>query len=372
MDLIKMTEYLDSLIARGIPSVDCVIYREHEMIYRHMKGTIDDRQMEAIQGDEFFLMFSMTKVHTMTAVMQLVEKGELSLEDEVSKYLPAYSNLTVERNGKIESLTTPLKVKHLLSMQSGLDYDLDRPGIKRVLKEKGTSATTREIIDAFTESPLRFAPGEHYLYSLSHDVAAAIVEVISDMSFGDYLRKHIWEPLHMKKTFFAKPINHLKKLAVQYTCNEQGEIVPMESSCNYQLSENYESGGAGLISCTEDYAIFADALASGGISKDGHRLLKQETIELMKQNLLSETSLQDFSNRGYTGYGYGCGIQVLMDPDRLNSPAPEGIFGWSGAAGSYVIMDTKSKLSLVYIQHVRKLHFAYAEIHPRLRDLLYE
>lgn len=374
MNLTKITEYLDSLVAeRGIPSVDCIIYKDHQEIYRHMSGTTDEKYSKGIQGDELYLMFSMTKVQTMTAVMQLIEKGKLSLEDEVGKYLPAYQHLTVERDGKAEPLTTPMKIKHLLSMQSGLDYDLERPGIKRVLQEKGQAATTVELVNAFVESPLMFVPGEHYQYSLSHDVAAAVVEVVSGMPFGEYLKQNIWEPLHMDRTFFAKPMNDMEKLSTQFICDEQGAIVPMEPSCIYQLSENYESGGAGLVSCTEDYAVFADTLACGGISREGVCIIQPASIELMKENLLCEASMKEIAqNMGRVGYGYGCGVQVLLYPEILQSPAPVGVFGWDGAAGSCIIMDTESKLSLVYTQHVRNCGMAYTEIHPKLRDFLYE
>lgn len=373
MKLEKITEYLETLPGRGIPSVDCMIYKDHQLVYRHMCGTTDEAYSKPIQGDELYIMFSMTKVQTMTAVMQLVEQGKLSLEDEVGKYLPAYKELTVEVDGKVEKCEKPLLVWHLLSMQSGLDYDLERPGIKRVLQEKGQQATTREIVDAFVESPLKFVPGEHFLYSLSHDVAAAIVEVVSGMSFGEYLKKNIWKPLGMKRTFFAKPVNRLEKLATQFEMDEQGNTKPMGPTCNYQLSESYESGGAGLISCTEDYAVFADTLACGGISKEGVRIIKPETIELMKQNLLCEASQQEIiNNMGRLGYGYGCGVQVLLQPELLGSPAPAGVFGWDGAAGSCIIMDTASKISLVYTQHVRSCGMAYGEVHPRLRDLLFE
>lgn len=373
MNLEKITEYLETLPERGIPSVDCMIYREHELVYRHMCGTTDAVYSKPIRGDEQYIMFSMTKVQTMTAVLQLVEQGMLSLEDEVGTYLPAYKELTVEVDGQVEKCEKPLLVWHLLSMQSGLDYDLERPGIKRILAEKGQKATTREIVDAFVESPLKFVPGEHFLYSLSHDVAAAIVEVVSGMSFGEYLKKNIWEPLGMKRTFFAKPVNHLEKLATQFQMDEQGKTSPKGPTCNYQLSDAYESGGAGLISCTEDYAVFADTLACGGISRDGVRIIKPETIELMKQNLLCEASQQEIvTNMGRLGYGYGCGVQVLLQPELLGSPAPAGVFGWDGAAGSCIIMDTRSKTSLVYIQHVRSCGMAYGEVHPKLRDLLFE
>ena len=372
MNLQGLTDFLNTLEEKGIPSVDCIVYKDHEQIYRHMNGHTDAEGKKEVCGDELYLMFSMTKVQTMTAIMQLIEQGKIDLEDEVGKYLPAYQNLTVERDGKAEKLTTPMKIKHLVSMQSGLDYDLERPGILRVLKEKGQNATTREIVDALVESPLKFAPGEHYEYSLSHDVVAAIIEVVSGMSFGEYLKKNIWEPLHMEKTFFAKPMNQLDKLATQFICKEEG-TVPMEPSCNYQLSESYESGGAGLVSCTEDYAVFADTLACGGISKDGVRIIKPETIEKMKENLVEGAGMEDLVTKmGRTGYGYGCGVQVLLNPELIHSKAPAGVFGWDGAAGSCIIMDTNSKISLVYAMHVRNCGMAYGEVHPALREYLFE
>ena len=291
----------------------------------------------------------------------------------MGKYLPAYRNLTVKNGDTVEPLSSPMKIRHLVSMQSGLDYDLQRPGIVRVIKEKGSDATTQDIVNAFVESPLNFVPGEHFNYSLSHDVVAAVIEVVSGMTFGEYLKKNIWEPLGLKKTRFAMPMNDgVEGLAQQFICNEKGNIVPMEQSCCYQFTENYESGGAGLISCTEDYAVFADALACGGISKDGVRILRPETVELMKTNLLGEASREDIvKTMGRVGYGYGCGVQIVMEPEKMNSTAPVGVFGWDGAAGPCITMDTKSKTSVVYLQHVRNCGWAYGEIHPKLRDMVF-
>ena len=372
LDAEKLTAYLDSLIDKGIPSVDCIVYEDHKQIYRHRNGMVDAAKSKKVQPDQRYLMFSMTKVQTMTAFMQLVEQGKLSLEDEVGKYLPAYQKLQVRDENGLRDLKEPMKIWHLLSMQSGLDYDLERPGIKRVLSEKGQNATTREIVDAFVESPLIFEPGTHFQYSLSHDVAAAVIEVVSGMRFSEYLKKYIWEPLKMTDTFFAKPQNDgLERLAQQYIANEKG-IVPMEQTCNYQLSENYESGGAGLVSCTEDYAKLADALACGGESADGVRILRTETVEQIKKNLLCDAGLEEIAkNMGRHGYGYGCGMQVLMHPEQIGSPAPAGIFGWDGAAGSCIQMDTASKTSIVYTQHVRNCGMAYDTIHPTLRDIVF-
>lgn len=372
MDFQKITDYLRSLEEYGVPSTDMMIYKDHELIYRNFNGYTDENKSVTVSDDTQYLMFSMTKVQTMTALMQLVERGVLSLDDEVSKYLPAYKELSAIDNNSIVKVDS-LKLWQLASMQSGLDYDLERPGIVRVLKEKGAAATTKELVDSFIESPLSFIPGTHYQYSLSHDVIAAVIEAASGMKFSEYLKKNIWEPLGMDRTYFAKPMNTESALAKQYIYNEAAnKIEPMELSCCYQLSENYESGGAGLTSCTKDYATLGDTLACGGISKDGVRILKPETVEVFKKNLLCEASMREIdANMGRKGYGYGVGMQILLDPALIGSPSPVGIFGWDGAAGSCIQMDTASKTSFVFTMHVRGFGPAYGIIHPKLRDLVF-
>jgi CubicO group peptidase (beta-lactamase class C family) len=366
-------KYLDSLESQGIPSIDVRINKDHEEVYRYLKGYADPVHDVKVGDDTRYLVFSMTKIQTMTALMQLVEAGKISLDDDVAKYLPAYKNLTMKTEDGGVAPCGPMLIKHLVSMQSGLDYNLERPGIVRVLKEFGQKATTRQIVDSFVETPLEFAPGTHFLYSLSHDVIAAVIEVVSGMSFGEYLKANIWEPLGMKNTYFAKPVNNDALMARQYICNEQGNIVPMGPECCYQLSECYESGGAGLMSTSYDYSLLADALACFGVGKSGKRILSEQSINTIRTNLLGPVSREDIKNTmGRLGYGYGVGMQILLEPELLGSPAKPGVFGWDGAAGAATIMYPEEHLSLVFMIHVRNYGYSYGTIHPKMRDLLFE
>ncbi len=373
MNFEKITNYLNSLEAEGIPSIDCMIYKDHELVYRHFNGFADSAKTKRMKGNELYLMFSATKLITMTAALQLAEKNKLDLDKPVSDYLPAYSNLKVQEENQVVSAQKVLLVRHLLSMQSGLNYDLERPGILRVLREKGQQASTQELVNSLIETPLKFEPGEHFEYSLSHDVVGAIIEVVSGMSLGEYFSENIFKPLEMKDTFFAKPMNENERLATQYTYDDEKHVASeMEMSCCYQLSESYESGGAGLISCVEDYGKFADTLACGGVSAKGIRILKEDTIDLMRTNMLGEVQRDELAkNMGRVGYGYGCGVQMLMEPEKCGAKAPVGIFGWDGAAGALVIMDPINHISLAYAQHVRGCGYGYSTVHPMLRDLLY-
>ena len=367
-------EYLNSLEDQGIPSIDVRIRKDHEEIYRYLKGDADPINGVKAGDDTKYLVFSMTKIQTMTALMQLVEAGKISLEDDVAKYLPAYGKLTMKTPDGGTAPCGPMLIKHLVSMQSGLNYDLERPGIVRVLKEYGAKATTRQIVDSFVETPLEFAPGTHFFYSLSHDVIAAVIEVVSGMRYGEYLKKNIWEPLGMKDTSFAKPMNDNDPLlARQYIWDDPSQkIIPMDSSCCYQLSDAYESGGAGLMSTSRDYSLLADALACGGTGSSGQRILSPESINVIRTDLLGPDSHKDIeTTMGRQGYGYGVGMQILMDPAAIGSIAKPGVFGWDGAAGAAMIMYPEEKLSLVFMIHVRNYGYSYGTIHPKVRDLLF-
>lgn len=138
-------------------------------------------------------------------------------------------------------------------------------------------------------------------------------------------------------------------------------------SCVYTLAPEYQSGGAGLTSNTEDYALFLDAVACGGIGKTGNRILKEETVKLWGTNQLSGQAAEDF-NQMRRGYGYGLGVRVHMHPEISGTISPVGEFGWDGAAGAFSMVDPINKISLTYLQNV----LGYAPDQCAIRNALYK
>ena len=182
------------------------------------------------------------------------------------------------------------------------------------------------------------------------------------------MRKNIFEPLAMKNTFFGVPEDEekLEKMAARYTY-ENGKPKRLNLECAYNLSKEYQSGGAGLTSCTEDYALFLDAFACGGIGKNGNRILMHETVNLMKTNHLQGRQCEDF-NQLRPGYGYGLGVRTHINKEESKSLSPLGEFGWDGAAGAFSMVDTENKLSLTYFQHI---HDWDLKIQTEMRNVLY-
>lgn len=374
MEFIELKKCMDHFIDKyKIPGVDCIVKKEHETVFRYFAGMRDIENNIKMNGNELYLIFSMTKMITCTAALQLFEKGIYSMDTPVFEFLPEFENMKislseydVQESSKIttgscfgekakaksaEYAKNKITVKDLFTMSAGLDYAIYDDAIMNALKEG--KKTTRELVSAIAKKSLCFEPGTRFMYSLCHDVLGALIEVWSGEKFGEYLKNHIFKPLNMNSTFFGLPEDEssIQRMAARYTFDEERKPVRLPLECVYSLSDEYESGGAGLTSCAEDYSIFLDALACGGISENGERILSPETVAFMGKNHLNKKQTEDFYALR-PGYGYGLGVRTHIDNTISGSLSPIGEFGWDGAAGAFSLVDTKNRISLTYFQHI--------------------
>lgn len=368
-----LADYMDSLGKCGIPQCECVVYHCNKPVFRHTAGYAISTEEKSPVNSNTYWLYSASKVITCTAVMQLMEKGSICLDDPVSDFLPEYGDQKVRNGSFIEQAKNIMTIRHLLSMQSGLNYNLDAPSIVEVLKDTDGLAATRQIIKALAKEPLDFEPGTHFQYSLSHDVLGAVIEEVSGQKLGSYLDEHIFRPLGMKNTGFELTAERKENMADQFEFHmDTMTSVPMSRENNYVLSGKYESGGAGLISTLDDYILFSNAMCNGGTGIDGYKLLSTGSIDLMRTNQLHAASQKDFELFGKIGYGYGLGVRTLIEKEKSGVRSPLGEFGWDGAAGAYALIDVENHLVVFYLQHVRNCGYVYEVIHPKIRDLTYE
>ncbi|MCJ8014605.1 beta-lactamase family protein [Paenibacillus sp. KQZ6P-2] len=374
MDFKPLSQFIDRITSWRIPWAEVLVLYRNEEVFRYRSGYANLEESISIDDRRIIQLYSLTKILTCTAALQLVEKGAMLLNDPLSDYLPEYAEMTVKMtlpHGEVafERAKRPIKVRDLFTMTAGFSYDIKAPSIQEVVRHTNGRAPTREIAAAFAKEPLLFEPGTRWNYSLCHDVLAALVEVVDGRRFSAYVQDEITGPLGMRDTGFDLSDEERSRMAPQYEYSDSlGKPIRKDGN-DYRIGTEYESGGAGLLSTVSDYAMFLNALTNQGTSPDGVRLLAPESVELMRTDHLTEETRCHFSWAQLAGYGYGLGVRTHISRESSGSLSPLGEFGWSGAAGSLAIMDPSSQLTVMYAQHMLNNQEPY--VHPRLRNIVY-
>lgn len=204
-----------------------------------------------------FQIGSITKQFTATAILQLQEKGLLSLDSPITKHLPEYPQETGDK----------ITIRHLLSHTSGIPNYTDMPDI---MTQKALPVTVDELLTTFKDKPLEFEPGEKYKYSNSgYVVLGAIIEAVSEKTYEDYIRENILEPLKMRNSGYDHRDRIMENRAAGYTENEKGEL---RNADFVHMSAPYSAGA--LYSTVEDMLIWDQALYT-------EKLLKKGSLERM-------------------------------------------------------------------------------------------
>ncbi len=344
----KLTELLVRFERMGVPSYDISVYRRGTEVYRRMHGCSDYEKTKPIGGKERYNIYSCSKPITVTAAMTLFEKGKFKLEDKLSDYMPEFSDMKVSTPEGIVPAERPIFIENLFTMSAGFNYSLNSPGIQKAKQLTNGRCPTRETIRRLAEEPLHFQPGSRYSYSLCHDVLAALVEEIAGMTFGEYVKKTIFEPCGMDDSAFIITPEEREALCAQYRFDaNEGVYKPCGHGNVFIVGPEYESGGAGCVSTVDDYMRFLEALRCD-------RILKAETRRLMTFDRLTPAQRAGFADTlRPLGYGYGLGLRCPCaddSPDKL--PVGPFDFGWGGAAAAYLMVDNKHETTLYYAQHV--------------------
>ena len=375
MNFEKLETFLSDMPHRGIPACTLLVTHKGEQVFSRSVGFSDVEKTKPANENDLYWAFSITKITTCVAAMQLVERGALKLDDPVSKYLPAFSELFVRNKttGEITPAKTTLTVEHLFTMTGGYGYyNKNEP---EVLTQAfaNPNTTTLELVNALAKVPLDFEPGSAYQYSMCHDILAAVVEVISGERYGDYVKHHILDPLGMKDTGFHPTPELKSRMSASYRfipC--VSKTTPIVPENKYGDLPNLDSGGGGLYTTPADQIKLMSALATGGKAPDGTQILSPETIAMMGENRLSEKVLPTFYPTRLYGYGWGLCGRAHANPVLSCARSSVGEFGWDGAAGSFALVDPKQQLALFFATHIRNCQYVYHFIHPMLRDMTYD
>lgn len=387
MEFTYLKNFMDDLVFMGIPGNAAIVYKDGMKVFEYASGFSSIEKNVAMDTKTLLNIYSCSKALTVTAALQLYEQGKFLLSDPLYEYIPEFSKMYVkDKDGNVYESKKAITLWNLFTMTSGLTYETNTPAFSIARKITDGKMDTLQVVKCLAEEPLVFEPGERWNYSLSHDVLAAVVEVISGIKFRDYVQFNIFDKLEMKDSYYTRSAETESKMAEQYIYvnnNSGTDIVNLQKSAqsfggrvqkigkenSLVFGDNYDSGGAGVITTVEDYAKFTAALSSGGMGINGERILSSATVKLLHTNQLDEQQLSTFNWPQLAGYGYGLGVRTMIDTVKGGSNGSVNEFGWGGAAGATLLADTKENLAVFYSHHMLNPHEEYYQ--PRLRNVVY-
>lgn len=369
---------MEAWIERGtLSGVSVMVARRNKIVYAEEFGALDVESGAPMPDDALFRIYSMTKPIVCTALMTLYEAGYFQLFTPVSKFIPALGEVMVVPESATDSdhvtdLEQPITVGDLMRHTAGFTYDflVDSPVAERYRQAQllhNAGRTLEQFVQTLAEMPLAYQPGSRWHYSVSIDVAAYLIEVLSDQPLREFLHERIFAPLGMEDTDFCVPESKRARLASMYGVNDitapdmtqaqmladwqRGKWGQLDMSQTYPADqpETFARGGHGLFSTTADYMRFALMLYNHG-TLDGTRILGRKTVELMHANHIPAAQLPLMHNGlPINGYGFGLGSRVMMDVGLAEIPGSVGEYGWAGAAKTYYWIDPAEELVGVFM-----------------------
>lgn len=345
----------DGIERRRFPGAVSLIARRGEIAWFDVQGKLGPDDNEPMRPDSIFRVYSMTKPMVSVAIMMLVEEGKLLLSDFLHKYIPEFGNLRVayetDKGLELRRASRGITIQDLLRHTSGLTYDFTIPSgpVNKLYIEAGLhrrNRTNEDLCRALAELPLKHEPGTFWEYSFSTDVLGRILEVVCGMPLREVLTEKIIAPLGMIDTDFFVPAEKQARIAEPFP-------IDVETGTENRVNEprhipDWQSGGGGLMSTTQDYARFLQMLLSGG-TFGGHRILGRKTIELMTANHLAP-DVKIASPLLPPGYGFGLGFAVRIEAGLNSGLGSVGHYFWGGIAGTTFFVDPREEffaLSLI-------------------------
>ena len=402
-DFSGYTKYLNKEINKGnYPGFVTLIYQNGEIIFSDTRGFSDIEDQIPLNEDSLFRIYSMTKPITGTALMILVEQGKVSLSDPVAKYIPEFKNTKVlnTKTNQLEKLDREITLLDLATHSSGLTYSfVDRGKIKEIYDQekiypyyfldnvslerpaKKSYPDICTLSEKVATLPLVHQPGEKWTYSIGMDILGCVIERASNLSFGEFLKKNIFDPLDMEDTFFEVPNSKQKRMIDLYAHKKGFKrygvetpdmrdiknknlflLDPKEDSFFFQ-KVSIEDGGSGLVSTANDYLKFATMLLNKG-SYNGRKILNPETVEVMTSNQ-SEKKAKPFK---VDAFGQGVTIGVALNAKKMKMKRGDNSFFWGGAASTDFWVDPENDLIFVSMSQV----LGSPNIDRKLERLLYK
>jgi len=378
----RVTEMLDREVGQGhLAGAIMLIQHRGKPVYYEGFGVRDPATMAPMTTDTIFRLYSMSKPVTSVAAMMLVEQGKLKLDDPIAKYIPAYAHPQVatermDASGKpyldFAPALKPITVLDLMRQSSGISSAFTNLGlITQLYLDAGLfdgDFDNADFAARLAKLPLAYQPATVWDYGHSTDLLGRVIEIASGQSLYDFQKQYLFDPLGMKDaSYYVLDPAKAPRIAQPMPTDR---IIGNETISNPTVKRKWESGGGGLNATTGDYARFLQMLINGG-TLDGVRILKPESVQLMRQNQVAPAS--DVKPWAYyypgAGFGYGLGFGVRIGPGDDGVPGFVGEMAWGGAAGTYFWTYPDQDMVMILMVQTPTQR---GRIQPILKTLVYD
>ena len=338
---------LQDLVDRGqLAGVTTLAARKGKVFHFETRGLADVETGAPARPDTIWRIASMTKPVIGVAMMQLWEKGLWKLDDPVARHIPEFEGLKVRAaDGSLVPQATPMTMAQLMSHTAGFDVSAGyaQAGLR--------AGDLKEMIRRLAALPLACQPGTDWRYGPCVDIQGHVVERLSGERLDAYLARNVFVPLNMVDTGFHVPAEKAARVARIHTYRD-GRIVAGPPQAIPVTPPAFLSGGGGLLSTASDYFRFSQALLDGGVL-GGKRILRADTVKLMRRNVLAPGVKVDLYGPSQDGVGFGMDFAVIEDPAAARTPQGRDTFYWGGAFGTWFWIDPTNDVVFVgMIQNV--------------------
>lgn len=348
LDFSKMHSSLQSFVDKEIlPCASSAVLRGQDLLDIFATGHADIEGDIPLRTDHIMRLHSTTKLFVTTAIMMFVEEGKVNLDDPIDKWIPQLGNRKVlivdaTDRSQVEDAGGPITVRQLLSHTSGLAYGLFDPGTVTFEAYQAAGVNNLEtsltaMMDTLKDIPLAWQPGTSWEYSVATDVLGHLVELISDMTLGEFFEARIFKPLGMKDTgFYLKPGIEDRLTKIYLGTDMMDPLKPGLSESPGLFAADYSkppvrhSGGGGMVGTLDDIILWMQSFLPGG-----HALLKPETIKAMQQSQLPDGKTFGLFGMEVPSTGFGLGGAVKFAANPGESEAVVGEYHWGGVGGTH-------------------------------------
>lgn len=346
----RVDAVIDAAIAeKRLVGAVVLIAFDGRVVHRRAAGFANREARAQMSTERIFRLSSLTKPIVTAAAVSLAERGKLSLDDAVTKWLPDFRPKLPD--GRTPTLTLRQLLTHTAGLGYGFEEAADGPYHQAHISDgmDESPVSLEKNMRRLASVPLLFEPGTRWNYSLGIDVVGAVLERAGDAPLPDVVRQRVTAPLAMGDTDFY--CREPSRLAVPYVDGRpepvlmsDPAVVPLGPGAGIRYSPRralnphaFASGGTGMVGTADDFLRFLEALRKGGAP-----ILERRSVQAMLTNQIGD--LQTLLG---PGTGFGLGFAVITDPDTAQTPQSPGAITWGGVYGHNWFVDPQRRLSVV-------------------------